>query len=1603
MEAYPNFRHDSLHIIIRDKEQDQGETYPVTSSVTGHPVAPQSAFGMHLGDNAETNVTTTVGQWPSNSYENSETSCVENTNEETCCHGQRKLADGESCCHEQKKLPESSNSLPDWMTGTRQSCCHEQRKLPGPMFEARQSCCLEQRKLPDRQSCCHEQDLPSSENLDTGLSASLVTSPALEIDQNDNQRSDSSVAVSLYLSPVSASGVENDELPFHQQEIEPSLSVESGVVSPSVLDDLESETVQHDEQGYDQPEGAVGQGIEVPEVEVKRDVDMKRNLTIAEGEEILYKTFHTAMSQSEPSRPARSAAKPSRYRDEHFETQFRPGTKTKVRQVHFDPGKEEQWQVLGKEETQKGVRKNDSSWTGQTRSSLVGQTECSSPQNRSSLRLKIGPKFGRPIWPKPRLKCAKLNRHPVRFKFHTPNHKLSQETSRFRVFSRSSLTRFRPWCRPNTQMSKKQQPSLRVQRAKWPYKLSRGTFRVGMLNRCCSIRFRPYAPCATQSGNVEYATNPAQVTSLHHSSSGSVEKGLQKNARNQAKMLRHCHGLTAIPKTLSGALHSTGAQNQCQAQARRIGEESHAESPINGGPQRPITVAPAASKGVKWTPQVAGDQRSLTRRRVEVIKRRGAHQTTGHRASWASQYNGVQPLLLYAHWQANRPQLSPIIEQEECSHNLPSILPLNSSESLSSCLLESPDKKARKSRKFGYAELPCILPQSVRQSACNTALCTEHDVHHDRHQYICQLPIHGPSVVKEIGYTAFPESPRKSSIAVRQHFITNFHQDPPKGSCPVLPKNWQKHRRKPKYNCIQRQKKYGYKSFHFSNNNQQSLRTSNGTAKSRDQDNGKMSNYSDITSTHVPVPAPVLSTSADTVTSARSVRPLAALMSILQPAPKYPPDMGLRMETSNAMFNVILLQNVDVNTLCRDTGICNSESLLDTSMYGNKSTFERHEHSHWKDLPRVHMARTKQSARRERDDKKRDQDDRRRSDERRRDQPKPKAKQRREQSPRPDQYTCVFCQKVNKQRTNHKRHLVMSHRCRLDGTPATEADIAQAKAWNSKTPADRTGQYKSKEYVSSSDSDSDDDDSPGSSSSSKHSSPSPPRRQRRTERDSSESPPRRRRDSSSPPPKIRKVRFELDEPVSQHGEPSQRQKKPTKSKSSTTKSATKVQPLMDLVVAPPTTPLKKTTTTAAKRSKKAVPTVKSEVHATAKPQEPKQKATTASEQPVCSTSTMPRKELIIQSPRLDDMVKVAKKAVENLKNRKEVKVHEPSPYRPTFGPTPKQSRQAQVKGQSVITNKGKASVSATASAKTQSVVTPGTSAQPLPETATPVTALSLEEQQNQANQAKVDDLGDIPQLRIDLELSSDSSDNTGLAKVLATGQTSHKDDTLRPDSDVEPDSEPEPHPAPQGPSTTPEPAIPEVLADFKETITISDAESTTDPAPTTSGTPVPTAVALMPPVPLTDAFVPLRKPTRPSKPPTPIQKLKATAPPIEAVPRTPEAVQQAKRRTKAVSSLHLAQASLNYQRSTDEISTDFADSYQLTGKERYQVRREMRKMRLGLKTWTLKMRSRFPIGDQSEEGRKKFLGYFEREAKKICDRASDSDDALDLTTGADEP
>jgi len=171
------------------------------------------------------------------------------------------------------------------------------------------------------------------------------------------------------------------------------------------------------------------------------------NVTGVNGEEILYTNptsteFPRSGIQPDdtPRRPARAVARPSRFRGNQFETEFRPGPrKNKVQQVHFDPGKGEPTavkkgqplteqktperqgcQILGKGESN-GTILGNSKQVGPTNNSLI-----QFPSDHHLLRKK-GRRLGWPTWPK------------IRFKSHAQ----SRWKSRFRTLSRSSI-RFKP-------------------------------------------------------------------------------------------------------------------------------------------------------------------------------------------------------------------------------------------------------------------------------------------------------------------------------------------------------------------------------------------------------------------------------------------------------------------------------------------------------------------------------------------------------------------------------------------------------------------------------------------------------------------------------------------------------------------------------------------------------------------------------------------------------------------------------------------------------------------------------------------------------------------------------------------------------------------------------------------------------------------------------------------------------------------------------------------------------------------------------------------------------------------------------------------------------
>jgi len=203
----------------------------------------------------------------------------------------------------------------------------------------------------------------------------------------------------------------------------------------------------------------------------------------------------------------------------------------------------------------------------------------------------------------------------------------------------------------------------------------------------------------------------------------------------------------------------------------------------------------------------------------------------------------------------------------------------------------------------------------------------------------------------------------------------------------------------------------------------------------------------------------------------------------------------------------------------------------------------------------------------------------------------------------------------------------------------------------------------------------------------------------------------------------------------------------------------------------------------------------------------------------------------------------------------------------------------QVKGTSTVTGKGKANVntSTPTSAKGRPSEAATSTLTPIPETpVAPTTELSVEEVQNQANEALTSQECSVSQLRVDLELSSDTSVEGSKTKAKPAQQPKL--------SDVEPSSDEAEAPA-QKPKkdkelpTDPTVGVPEIVADFHESIIISEEEGTADqPTPSASATavpPVPSWMTIPAPVPLVDIHIPLRKPCRPSKPLNPVGKLKA--------------------------------------------------------------------------------------------------------------------------------
>jgi len=85
----------------------------------------------------------------------------------------------------------------------------------------------------------------------------------------------------------------------------------------------------------------------------------------------------------------------------------------------------------------------------------------------------------------------------------------------------------------------------------------------------------------------------------------------------------------------------------------------------------------------------------------------------------------------------------------------------------------------------------------------------------------------------------------------------------------------------------------------------------------------------------------------------------------------------------------------------------------------------------------------------------------------------------------------------------------------------------------------------------------------------------------------------------------------------------------------------------------------------------------------------------------------------------------------------------------------------------------------------------------------------------------------------------------------------------------------------------------------------------------------------------------------------------------------------------------MAKKSVNYNKSTEQLSTELAVSYGLTPEERENVLREMRKMRLSQKVLLQKLRDRYGYKTETNEDQKAFLHWLDDETAKATARRSE--------------
>jgi len=155
---------------------------------------------------------------------------------------------------------------------------------------------------------------------------------------------------------------------------------------------------------------------------------------------------------------------------------------------------------------------------------------------------------------------------------------------------------------------------------------------------------------------------------------------------------------------------------------------------------------------------------------------------------------------------------------------------------------------------------------------------------------------------------------------------------------------------------------------------------------------------------------------------------------------------------------------------------------------------------------------------------------------------------------------------------------------------------------------------------------------------------------------------------------------------------------------------------------------------------------------------------------------------------------------------------------------------------------------------------------------------------------------------------------------------------------TEPEVEPPVYTQPDQPIEIPD--KPTQPSPAKTTPTERPSDTIVTPAPTTSTAPAHIAAG--------DPTV--RRPTKPAHPYAPqLRKLRATPPIPQPIIRSPTAIQEAGKRTRICSVNHVAVKTVDFSKTTEQLTHELTQTHALNAYEQKQYLREMRLMRVGQK------------------------------------------------------